>query len=90
MAYSIEFTPRAEKDLGALDRRVQIRIQRRIDSLANAPRPAGSTKLKGSEDLFRIRVGDHRVIYQIQDEVLLVLIVRIGDRREIYRIIERL
>lgn len=53
--------------------------------LAENPRPIGSEKLTGSEDLHRIRVGDYRILYQIQDDALLVLVVKIGHRREVYR-----
>jgi mRNA interferase RelE/StbE len=53
--------------------------------LADNPRPPGVEKLAGTEDLYRVRVGDYRIICQIQDEVLLVLAAKIGHRREIYR-----
>ena len=53
--------------------------------LADNPRPRGVEKLEGRENRYRIRVGDYRVIYEIHDEVLLVLVVRIGHRREVYR-----
>jgi len=53
--------------------------------LANNPRPFGSDKLAGPEELYRVRVGDYRIVYQIQDEALLVLVVKIGHRREVYR-----
>ena len=53
--------------------------------LANDPRPPGCDKLAGVENLYRIRVGDYRVVYQIRDEMLLVLVVKIGHRREVYR-----
>ena len=53
--------------------------------LANDPRPPGCDKIAGLEALYRIRVGQYRVVYQIQDHVLLVLVVKIGHRREVYR-----
>ena len=89
MAYRIEVTPRARKDLRTLSMRVRQIMADQIDALKNDPRPQGCKKLKGREDFYRIRVGDYRVVYQIEDKVLLILIVRIGDRKEIYEIIRR-
>jgi mRNA interferase RelE/StbE len=54
-------------------------------ALAADPRPFGVKKLSADEDLFRIRVGDYRIIYQIRDKELIVLVVKIGHRREVYR-----
>ena len=53
--------------------------------LAANPRPPGVEKLAGPDDFYRIRVGDYRIIYQIQDDVLMILVVKIGHRREVYR-----
>ncbi len=61
------------------------RILDKIQSLANNPRPHGFKELKGSENLFRVRVGDYRIIYEIRDKILLITILKIGNRREIYR-----
>ena len=63
---------------------MQIRLGRRIDSLAENPRPQGIKKLSSEEDMYRLRVGDYRIIYQIREKSLLVLIVRIGHRSDIY------
>ncbi len=82
--YRIEIKPTAAKALGRLSRPDAVRIARKIDELALAPRPHGSIKLSG-EDLYRIRVGDYRVLYSIEDTVLIVLVVSIGHRREVYR-----
>jgi len=60
-------------------------VARKIDALADNPRPSGAEKLKGAKDLWRIRSGNYRIIYTIQDEALLVLVIRIGHRREVYR-----
>ncbi len=90
MAYRIEVTPGALKDLQSLPLREQQRVADRIEALAETPRPQDCKKLKGKDSFYRIRVGDYRVVYQIEDEVLFILIVRIGDRREIYEIIKRL
>lgn len=56
-----------------------------LRALEDDPRSAGCVKLTGSTDLFRLRVGDYRIVYQIQDKVLVVLVIEIGHRREIYR-----
>jgi mRNA interferase RelE/StbE len=82
--YRIELLPSAAKALSRLDRSIQVRIARRIDRLAKDPRN-DSLKLRGSEDIWRARVGDYRVLYRIEDDRLLVLIVRIAHRRGVYR-----
>ena len=83
--YRVEFTPRAQRNLLAIPSNVQRRLIPKIDALARDPRPAGSKKLAGEENIYRLRVGDYPVLYQIQDRVLLILVVAIGHRREIYR-----
>ena len=85
MAYRIEFTPRADRQFRGLERSLQIRLGRRIDSLAENPRPQGIKKLSSEEDMYRLRVGDYRIIYQVTEKGLLVLIVRIGHRSDVYR-----
>lgn len=83
--YEIVFSPAAAKNLGELPRQIQQRIDEKIISLTQAPRPFGSIKLKGADDLYRFRVGDYRVIYEIVDDKLLVLIIKIAHRKEVYR-----
>jgi mRNA interferase RelE/StbE len=83
--YRIELTRRAERDFLALPEVEQRRLARRIDALAGNPYPPGSRKLAGAKNLFRIRSGDYRVIYEVRRSVLLVLVIRVGHRREIYR-----
>ena len=70
MAYHVTFSPRARRELGNLPRAVQVRIKPRIDALADEPRPPGVKKLSGESELYRIRVGDYRVLYAIEDEEL--------------------
>ena len=82
--YRIEFRRKAIKDLHRLSRQDQRRIADAIDQLAKNPRPPGSTQLR-NRDGWRIRVGTYRVLYTIEDERLLVLVVKIGHRREVYR-----
>lgn len=83
--YTIELAPKAERALKKIAKDLQRRIIRALLSLEKEPRPKGVKKLSGELDLWRIRVGDHRMVYQIQDEVLTVLVVKIGHRRDIYR-----
>ena len=85
MPYSIRFTPRALRDFAAFDRATQQRLQRRIDRLAKNPYPAGGKKLQADEPIYRIRVADYRVIYQVEAQDVLVVVVKIGHRREVYR-----
>jgi mRNA interferase RelE/StbE len=85
MAYKIEIKPSAVKSLSKIPRPHRRRIAKRIDGLAEDPRPKDSKKLSGEQDLHRIRVGDYRIIYQVEDDVLIVLVVRIGSRGDVYR-----
>lgn len=84
MAYSILLAPPAERQLKSLTDSVQKRIVKRLKSLRENPRPQGVKRLAGEEDLYRVREGDYRIIYKIQDKELIVLVVKIGDRKEVY------
>jgi len=86
MAYTIELTRPAARWLRKLDQAIRRRIAARIDSLADDPRPPGCLQLQGSDDppLYRVRVGDYRIIYCIEDDKLIVLVVRIGHRSDVY------
>lgn len=76
----------AAKELeGAGTQRDRRRLVEAIGALADEPRPHGCEKLSGSRDRYRIRVGDWRVVYAIEDDVLTVWIVKVGHRREVYR-----
>ncbi len=83
--YRIEFASRAQRMLRNLSADVQHRLDPAIQALRHDPRPPGCIKLSGEEFLWRIRVGNYRIVYQIQDNELLVLVVKVGHRREIYR-----
>jgi len=82
--YSIEIKASAQKELDALDDSVFVRIDRKILDLAENPRPPGCKKLRGYKDLWRIRVGDWRVIHAINDGRGRVTITRVANRREVY------
>jgi mRNA interferase RelE/StbE len=85
VAYQILIKDSARKELAALSLPLQKRIDTRIRALSENPRPSGVKKLAGDENLYRLRVGDYRIIYQIQDKALLVLVIKISHRREVYR-----
>jgi mRNA interferase RelE/StbE len=82
--YRVELKPSALKELEALPDTVLARVVRKMDALGDAPRPAGCKKLKGYRDQWRIRVGDWRVVYIIDDAAKLVSVTRIAHRREVY------
>jgi mRNA interferase RelE/StbE len=82
--YSLEIKQFAQKELDALDDAVFARIDRKILTLADNPRPPGCKKLRGYKDQWRIRVGDWRVVYFIDDGAKLVSIMRVAHRREVY------
>lgn len=83
--YRVEISPKAQRQLRALPKPMLRRIDARIQALADDPRPPGVTKLQGAENRYRIRAGDYRVIYAIDDAVLLVLVLEVLNRREAYR-----
>ena len=84
MAYRLEFTPGANRQFRKLPKNLQARLTPHLDALTQNPRPSGIEKLKGEEG-YRLRVGDYRVLYEVRDKALLVLVVRVGHRREVYR-----
>ena len=85
MAYQVLIKDSARKELAALSLPLQKRIDTRIRALSENPRPSGVKKLAGDENLYRLRVSDYRIIYQIQDKALLVLVIKLSHRREVYR-----
>jgi mRNA interferase RelE/StbE len=84
VSYEIEILRVAQKQLAKIDRAQQQRIVDAIRLLAADPRPSGCKKLTG-RTAWRIRVGPYRVIYEIHDDVLLILVVTIGNRKDVYR-----
>ncbi len=84
--YLIKFDSRVKKDFKSIPAKDIKRIKSAIRELSKNPRPNGCTKLKGDKrDYYRIRVGNYRVVYSIENEILLVLVIRVGHRREIYK-----
>ena len=82
--YSLEIKQSAQKELDALDDALFTQIDRKILALADNPRPSGCKKLKGYKDQWRIRSGDWRVLYIIEDAAKLISVTRIAHRREVY------
>ncbi len=84
-SYDLEISRTAEKQLKRLPRADQERVGRAMLNLARDPRPHGSRKLIGYEDVFRIRVGRYRILYSVAAERLVIIILKVGHRRDVYR-----
>lgn len=82
--YTVELERQTLKTLAKLDKTVRRRIQAAIDGLAEEPRPSSAVAVKSMPGCLRIRVGDYRIIYEVQDHRLVVLVIDLGHRREIY------
>ncbi len=83
--YDVRLARRAVRSLAQWQRQEQLRIRAAIDLLAENPKPPGCVALQGEPGVFRVRVGDFRILYEVLDGLLLVQVVRIGHRREAYR-----
>jgi mRNA interferase RelE/StbE len=83
--YQVLFAPAADRQLRKLPQAVQRRIVRSMEGLQTNPRPPGAIKLQGEHDLYRLRAGAWRVVYQLADDRLVVLVVRIGHQGDVYR-----
>ena len=84
-SYRVALAASAEKELHGLPAQAIVRIVTRLEGLASAPRPPGCKKLKGGDNEWRIRVGDYRVVYEINDKARTVDVTRIAHRREAYQ-----
>ena len=82
--YAVKMKPSAEKELDRLSGKLNARIFSRLESLAFNPRPPGCKKLKGGDNEWRLRIGDYRAVYTIDDRKLLVEVTRIRHRNEVY------
>jgi mRNA interferase RelE/StbE len=83
--YSVKITSRAEGELKRLDRPVKNRVVTAILALASNPRPPGCLKVKSAEGVWRIRVGDWRIGYEIDDSLQEVVVIKVGHRSEFYQ-----
>lgn len=84
MTYKVTLKPLAEKQFAKLPKDIQKRLFSAFLMLSDNPRPHGSIKLQGNVDYHRVRVGDYRIVYSIDDQVLKVLVLSLGHRRDIY------
>jgi mRNA interferase RelE/StbE len=84
-AYRVVVTPAAARQLARLSNQAREMIAAALVALGTNPRPPGCAKLAASEDLWRLRVRQYRVIYQIRDDTLIITVVKIGDRKDVYR-----
>ena len=84
--YRIEISPAAARQLRKLDPPAQRRVLAAVELLATEPRPPGAKRLVGGDGEWRVRTGDYRIVYEIHDQVLLVLVLAVGHRRDIYRL----
>lgn len=84
MTYRVSLAPSAERELRKFDPDVRRRIQAALDLLATEPRPPAASRLVGGSGAWRVRTGDYRIVYEIIDDRLLVLVVRMAHRREVY------
>lgn len=82
--FEITYRPSVAKDTRGIPANEMRRILERINQLADDPKPPGSTKLSG-KDYYRIRQGDYRIVYEIVENRLIIIIIKVGHRREIYR-----
>jgi len=85
VAYNVVFSPLAERQFRKLNTFIQRRLKPHIDSLAVDPRPAGTVKVTAEADLYRVRVGDYRIVYYVWDRDHRVMVAKIAHRREVYR-----
>ena len=83
--YRVEIARRAIKSIAKLPRKEQLRVRAAIDLLADDPRPPGCTALAGEDSVYRVRVGDYRILYEVIDDRLVIQVVRVGHRRDVYR-----
>ena len=84
-AYRIEVAPSVARRLRKLDQSARRRVQAAIELLASDPRPPGAKMLVGGDGEWRVRTGDYRVVYEIHDDKLVILVLAVGHRREIHR-----
>ena len=85
MSYRVRKTRRVQRAIDAIEKRDRLRIEGVIALLADNPRPPKATKLVGGRNRWRLRAGDYRILYEINDDVLIVLVIRVAHRRAVYR-----
>ena len=83
--YRVELSSSAEKALFKIPKKMILKITAALEALSYNPHPHGCKKLSGFQNIYRVRIGDYRVIYEILEEIILVKVLKIGHRKEIYR-----
>lgn len=83
--YAVEVARRAVKSIAGLPRADQRRVRAAIELLADEPRPPGCVALAGEESVYRVRVGDNRILYEVIDARSMIRVIRVGHRRDVYR-----
>jgi mRNA interferase RelE/StbE len=83
--YAIELKPQAQKFIEEQSKKVQRQLVGKIESLRDNPRPSNSKLLDSSKNIYRLRSGNYRIIYQIKDEKLLVLVAKVANRKDAYK-----
>lgn len=84
MTYEVEITPAARRQIKKLPHDIQQKVVAKLEELTLDPRPDGVKKLAGSDDLYRVRLGKYRIIYAIQDNLLLITVVKVKNRSDAY------
>ena len=85
MSYRIEIKRSAAKALKEIPKANRKRIVEKIDSLAESPPNPDTTKMKGNNPFHKVRIGDYRIVYEIQEDVFVILVIKIGHRKDIYK-----
>ena len=83
--YKVQLTPAAADFIRGQDHKVQRQLTNKLAKLKNNPRPPACKKIKGGENLYRLRSGVYRIVYQVFDEKILVIVIRIGHRKDVYK-----
>lgn len=84
-SYQIKWKSSANKELQRLPKQIIGRVFRSVEQLADEPFPVGVTQLTGTDQSYRIRIGDYRVIYTVENEILRIEVIRVGHRKDVYR-----
>jgi len=85
VSYLVRKTRSVQRAIDAIEKRDRLRIEGVVALLADNPRPPKATKLVGHRNRWRVRAGDYRILYEIHDDVLTILVIRVAHRREVYR-----
>lgn len=83
--FEVVFRPAAARQIKALDKPIQLKVKDATEALRSDPRPSGCIKMAVGKDLYRLRVGDYRILYIVEDSILVVTVVKVGNRRDVYR-----